>query len=470
MQAHSSTRLLQYLSVVALLLAFVALVIPYINRAPLLDEADTFVNFTDTLVNSLFFYARPNNHFGHSFLVWVSRNTVGSTLLSLRLPTFFAGLVSLALVYRFGKLLVGHSAGLLALALLATSTTITDYAIDGRGYTLVNAFTILLLWQLYTIKPPFSRSVNYKLMATAFGLMITIPSNLVLLFGATLWLTGHFVLYWRTNQKRFAWDYFKLMFSMCFGILIAFPFYSFILLNLEAYREYSTNIGFGAMGQLVNGWLDRVFLTTPFIGTIFAVIVGLGILSALVTKRWRWLILFSLTILAVFIVGYIQLAITQQIFYPRNYLYLVPIFALVGGFVGLYFPPRVGLPIALVIFAIAWLPIQQHLGRDNSVVTVRDMVYEHLTEDDLLIVGCCYEYAMLYYTQQDPTRLFDVMTYNENKQSIVLVGTRINPVEELIIRFRLVEEGLISGIDSCAPIDEPRWMIGEFVRCPIVTS
>lgn len=466
MPHRTSHTLWQYVSVVLILIGFTALVIPHINRAPLIDEIDTFVNFTDSWVKALFFYARPNNHLAHSLLVWISRTFIGDSLLALRFPAFAATLLSLALIYRFSKWLGGYKVGMLALLLMATTTIIADYAVNGRGYSMVNALTIVLVWQLLAIVPPFTRRDNYKLMATAFMLMLVMPATLPILFGATLWLGIALLKAWRRQQNNYG-QYIKLIFSLLFGIGVALPFYSFAFLNLELYRTYVNNFGYFVPSSMLMELSRQVFSLSPITGIISILCIIGGIGFAMQARRWRWLQLLILFIVAAIIAGIVQFTLTGKVFYPRNYLYFVPLFAVLGGFIALRIPSRLLMIVAIVLVSVTILPMQRHLGADTTVNTVREMVYEHLTESDLLVVGCCYELQMLYYTKQDPTRLLDIMDYNEDKQSVVLLGTGHASVSNLIERYRLQEFNLITSLDSCAAINTPDWDNEQFVRCPI---
>ena len=466
MPHRTSQTLWQYMGIVLIFIIFTSLVIPHINRAPLIDEIDTFVNFTDSWVKALFFYARPNNHLAHSALVWLSRTLIGGSLLALRLPAFMATLISLALVYRFGKWLGGYKVGMLALLLMATSTIIADYAINGRGYSMVNVLTILLLWQLLTLTPPFTRTNNYKLMATAFTLMLVMPATLPILFGATLWLGIALVKQWHSQQKYIA-QYIKLIFSLLFGIAVAIPFYSFAFLNLELYRTYVNNFGYFVPTSMLTEWFNQVFRLSPITGSLFILCIIGGIIFAVKKRRWRWLQLVMVFVLAALMAGTVQYLVTGKVFYPRNYLYFVPLLALLGGFAAQQMSMRVLGVCALMLVGITVVPMQQQLGAESNVDTVREMVYEELTEDDLLVVGCCYELHMLYYTKQDPTRIFDIMDYKDDKQSVVLLGTGHASVANLIERYRLQELNLVTNLDSCEPIDTPDWDNEQFVRCPI---
>jgi hypothetical protein len=90
---------------------------------------------------------------GYFMLLSAWEHLAGDEPPVLRILSFFAGLLTVALVYRIGADIVSVRAGLNAAALLATSAFFVHYTYELRMYTLVAFFTALTLWiYLYIIR------------------------------------------------------------------------------------------------------------------------------------------------------------------------------------------------------------------------------------------------------------------------------------------------------------------------------
>lgn len=151
---------------VMLLILFAALLYsPFLLRTIRYDEAYTLHYFAYSPIIALFDWAAPNNHKLYSLLVWFARLGLPD-LFALRSPAFLAALVSIALLYR----LAGRRTGLFAAALLATNPVFADYAVNGRGYTLMIALTLVFI--LVTRRR--------ALFWCTIALVLTLPSCVIL--------------------------------------------------------------------------------------------------------------------------------------------------------------------------------------------------------------------------------------------------------------------------------------------------
>ena len=84
-------------------------------------------------------------------LLWVWGSLSAWEPLALRLPSLYFGLLSLALIYRFGRDFISKPAGFLALVMLSSLTFYNIWYLPIRMYTLFVAAALLLLWLYFRL-------------------------------------------------------------------------------------------------------------------------------------------------------------------------------------------------------------------------------------------------------------------------------------------------------------------------------
>lgn len=124
-----------------------ALVGAFFLRIPMrYDESYTFLVFAlkpfDELVAD---YHLPNNHIFHTLLVRAAYLLFGDEPWVIRLPAYLAGLIVIPLTAWVGRLFYDARTGLLAAVFTAASLQWLDFITNGRGYTLVALFCLLVL-------------------------------------------------------------------------------------------------------------------------------------------------------------------------------------------------------------------------------------------------------------------------------------------------------------------------------------
>lgn len=108
------------------------------------DEADTVVLFALTpLRHILVDTVIPNNHLLHSILVKGSLAVFGLSAEAARVPAFVAGVAVLPLSFLVGRAWYGARAGVLAMAIAATSAPLVLFSTNARGYTLIACATLV---------------------------------------------------------------------------------------------------------------------------------------------------------------------------------------------------------------------------------------------------------------------------------------------------------------------------------------
>ena len=117
----------------------------YLGAPMRYDEATTYNNFVaEPVYVALANYATPNNHVFHTLLAKASILVFGDAPWAVRLPALIAGAALVIAIYVLGRRLYGRTAGLLAAALVAGSSTLVEYSTNARGYTIVALLTVLM--------------------------------------------------------------------------------------------------------------------------------------------------------------------------------------------------------------------------------------------------------------------------------------------------------------------------------------
>lgn len=147
------------LAACTIVLMGIALRTDFLSAPMRTDEAWTFNEFVSApLAQSLISYRAANNHPLHTFLAHLSYLTFGGEPWALRLPAFFAGILIIPLTLRVGASWYGRYSGLLAAGLVAASSHLVAYSTNARGYTLVTACFLGLLW----LAPKLAKSGKHR--------------------------------------------------------------------------------------------------------------------------------------------------------------------------------------------------------------------------------------------------------------------------------------------------------------------
>ncbi|MEO0562376.1 MAG: hypothetical protein AAF125_09685 [Chloroflexota bacterium] len=130
------------------LLAGLLLRLRYLARPAYLDESATFIDYARLPYAEIAAtYFDPNNHVLYSLLMHASYQAFGFGVVALRLPAFLFGLAVLPLTALVARhLFRDRTITLLATAFAAVSAPLIEYSVSGRGYSIITAAFLLLLW------------------------------------------------------------------------------------------------------------------------------------------------------------------------------------------------------------------------------------------------------------------------------------------------------------------------------------
>jgi hypothetical protein len=171
-----------------------------LNQSIAYDEAYTFIHFASRpFKHILADYSAPNNHIFHTILVGISYRLFGGQAWALRLPAFIAGILIIPAMYIAARRFFSEYQALAAAGLVAVIPLFVNYSVNGRGYTLLVLFALLLanfaeILVRYQSKPAL---IAFTLTA-ALG-FYTIPIFLYPMAGISLWVL---VTYLSSNEPQ----------------------------------------------------------------------------------------------------------------------------------------------------------------------------------------------------------------------------------------------------------------------------
>ena len=178
-----------FYALLAIILVGVLLRFLFLSQPMKGDESVTFLNRASRpLGYALSTYDSPNNHLFHTLLVSVSYSLFGNAPWVIRLPVFFAGILTIPATYVTTRLLYNRLSALLSAAIIATLPEMIFFSTNARGYMLICLFFMLLLGlgkYLVTRRGLVGWSAYAALMALGF---YTLPTMLYAFGILNVWL------------------------------------------------------------------------------------------------------------------------------------------------------------------------------------------------------------------------------------------------------------------------------------------
>lgn len=187
--------------------------VAFLNQPMRNDESVTMLGYAAQPVYlTISLYTSPNNHLFHSLLVHYSMALFGNAEWAIRLPAFLSGVLLIPLTYWFAKSFASANAGLLAAALVASSSVLIEYSTNARGYTLVCCATLLLM---IAAARALRRAAPFWFAVFAVTAIIgfwTIPIFLIPFVGVVLWMV------WESaaRSRRFRGIFLLRLLTACF--------------------------------------------------------------------------------------------------------------------------------------------------------------------------------------------------------------------------------------------------------------
>ncbi len=137
----------QHKKLVLLFIAVGALLRGYMLLLPITaEEAMAFMRYSAGSVGHILTaFDRPENHVFYSLLAKLSTSVFGVQLVTMRLPAYLAGVLSLPLFYLFVRAMFNRYIALIVLALLAASGPLIEQSALGRGQSVAWFFMVAAL-------------------------------------------------------------------------------------------------------------------------------------------------------------------------------------------------------------------------------------------------------------------------------------------------------------------------------------
>ena len=121
----------------------------------------------------------------------ISQNLFGESELIFRMPALLAGILAVPLIYFFSYQCTNSRLGaFLPALLLALSGPHIKWSQLGRGYTLTIFLAVLVMLSVFKlIKNSNNKTWGLLLVASSFGMVLTLPSNIYFVFACSLFFT-----------------------------------------------------------------------------------------------------------------------------------------------------------------------------------------------------------------------------------------------------------------------------------------
>ena len=177
-----------------------------LNKPILYDEAFTFIQYASRSFKYIVAsYSAPNNHIFHTLLVGITYRLFGGHPWILRLPAFTAGLLCIPATFLTARRFFSSLQSLAASVLIGVMAGFINYSVNGRGYTLVTLFALLLanFAALLVERQSKPALIAYGLTG-ALG-FYTIPVFLYPMAGISLWVAVTYLIEqgpWKDRLRR----------------------------------------------------------------------------------------------------------------------------------------------------------------------------------------------------------------------------------------------------------------------------
>ncbi len=423
-------RIQQLLTVVVFLILITGAYSISIDRRLGCDEANTLYKYAISPATALFGYTTPNNHLLHSFLMWITTSVMGLSHIGIRFTAFMAGILSFAVCYRIGRKLNGHLTGIGVMTALGTSLGFIEFMIAGRGYTMAVLLTLLYIDVVFLPKRPYSRKQNYAIVAISWAILMVLPSMMLLIVPVLLWLLYQIIF--GKNYK-----YVSQFVGVCTGGILAFLFYVPAILEGSVLGQLSS-FGEPSVSHLISQWFAAYY--TPVIFSIpILIAASIGLVYLIITRQHLSVVaIIILTIIIGLLVAVIQFILTDKTLYVRNYLYLVPLIAILSG---------VGLAISLrqFIIPIGYITVGMMLlltlqpRPANAIDQLIVAIPQYQPDTPLLAQHACHilpAYHELTVTQKQDVVLWSSLSDADAVMIPIPVGLKISTEQALIANFR----------------------------------
>jgi hypothetical protein len=435
--------------VLSLLLAFWMISLATIHRPVQYDEAFTYLRYARSPLVALFVYELPNNHLIHSFGVWLTTSIMGNSLLAIRFISLASALLCAAQLIRLTSRISNLSAGLLAASFLTVIPLWAEMVANARGYTLSAFLTLMFIEMIYFGGSALSGKKKRALMGICVLLMLTLPTMALLIAAGCLWMIWRV---WNTQRRRLTLT--NYLPPIVVGTLIGGLFYLTVFSYGNA-SSHATRFGEDGLIALIGAWTAQVFTALPAVALATGVFAGVMVLWR---AHRRLAVLFALILGVVIVISLAQEIVTGRVFFARNFYYLIPLTALLGG-VGIAWllrPVAVLRYVSVGVLLLIGIGVFQPLNEPTEASLLAAAIETETRAGDVVLVSCCLDYP-LYYTHRQRQELFQL---TPEVKRVVFIPTALASLEELMAYSR--ENGAPIAPETC---EQKRWGLTEITIC-----
>ena len=452
----------------------------YALYSPLMsDEAATYELFGRSWFTALTRYDWPNNHIFNSFLISLSTALFGNDEFAIRVPAYFAGILSLLATFGLSRKIFDRYVALLSIALVSSTTWVFFYSFQARGYPISIFLSVVAVWMFYSTLNNKDPNFNWKVFILCMSLAIgTLPTMLYLWPSIFLFGVGNYRMRRQFNviiEKHWLKHFLSSM-----GIILAFTGLIYLNPLLFLFRTGRFFEGFSysfqphSAGELIYSFLQ--FTVGSIVGgnpsmvaasplgsylTGFLLLTGsiIAVISLINKHQLNTLYLFVCLLLIPLFITLVQ----RNLPFPRNFIYLVPFICILSAYglkvvvealISLYtnwtnFNQRshqfvyIGLAgvIFLVNFSLNWFAVSKFLDLYHykwPVLEIADYLENTARAEDGIIADFFLAYPVKYYISPEFHITSDIdwwLSRTPNVENIFIIPfmreSRINPNRRL---------------------------------------
>jgi hypothetical protein len=447
-----SARRLDLLVMTLLILVGIVARMAFMSLPLKYDEAWSYVDFAaKPLAYGLSTYDTTNNHIFYTLMMSLSVQIFGSELWAIRLPAFFAGVLTIPMAFQVARRFYRDKrAAWLASALVAGVSALIEFSASGRGYsTTTLLFLALLALASDLLRAPSPGRWGALALLSALGLY-TVPIMLYPLGVVWGWLLVSLLLEKRGGVLRRM--LMGLMLSAVGVVLLTLLFYAPVLLS-GSWQQGETTQVIAPMGSAE--FMERLEFIIESVWRVwtrdmpawFWLLLVLGFVASVVLDRrvgrqavsWFWVSLLWLPF-----VTFVQHVST----YSRLWVFLLPICLIAAAAGLLYLVRRVFsrssraygrvVAVASVLTALcmaAWVMNSQSIYEstegglmNDSETVVRELRDLIGTGDWVMCAGSCA--TVMYYAERLGVEMGTVWTpIPSDAETVVLIVTTFHAAD-----------------------------------------
>jgi len=312
-----------YKLILGLIVLQLLVTVPFIDSAPICNDEPFSIFYAQQKISEFIpFLNTGNNPPLHFILLHYIIEIFGSTASSVRSLSLLFNILTIPVLYNFGKQFLNKKETILLIGFFIFSTFNHYHAIEARVYSLMVLLTVLIFYEIY--KLIFLQNFNFIMLAIWNVLLMYSHylGGIVILLEIILLV----VFYFKMNKQ-------KIIYFILSGIISLILFLPMILLLFERIGDFSTN----------GTWVSKPHLSelygniVRFLNAKYSVLMIGGVVLIIIIKNYKLIVndklkgvfshknififlIFGLSYFGIFIFSILK----QPIFIDRYLLFITP--------------------------------------------------------------------------------------------------------------------------------------------------